>query len=226
MSEVIATRRSIPELTPEQVARLPRRRNYGLRQFVALLAAIATFAALIAVDAVFAERDLSEPRGSALHFGAMVLPWLLVLPWLRSVDIRPVPWFFGCLAIGWIWAPMLVGRFVGRVLALPYRDWLGDYWHASRARLVPGSREWIVVPAAEAGPYHRPPAERWLRAGWVLVVATTIPVLILDAREVSWPGRIWLACLVTMMLASTASFRLDRRRLRQVIAASDQADDR
>jgi hypothetical protein len=118
--------------------------------------------------------------------------------------------------LGWVFAPTLVGRFTGRVLALPHRDWQGEYWHASRARIVPGTRTWTVVPAAEAGPYHRPPGERPLRAGWALLIVTVIPVVAAERQRL---GLAWLVCLGLMMLASFVAYRVDGRRLARALEA-------
>ncbi|MBO9524245.1 MAG: hypothetical protein J7518_22120 [Nocardioidaceae bacterium] len=225
MSQVVATVRSLPFLTPEQTDALPRPRDYALRQALAALAAIVTLVGIGWLDVVHLDGLETSRLDTARHFAIMVAPWLVLLPWLRHFDIRPVHWFFLCLLLGWVFAPLLVGRFVGRALALPYRDWEVEYWHAARARRVPGVRAWVLAPAADAGPYHRPPGERTLRAGWVLVVVTAIPALVVDAGSTHWTGQVWLGCFVTMMIASLVSFRLDRRRLDRVVAQPDQADD-
>jgi hypothetical protein len=230
MSDVIATPvRTVPTLTPEKAAGLPGPRPYGLRQVAAALAAVLTFAALVAVEAELID-SASRSTRDVLHFAAAITPWLLTLPWLRHLDLRPVPWFFLCLVF-WIFAaPLLVGRVVSRALALPYRDWPVEYWHASRARNVPGVRAWTIVPADEALPYHRPPAERALQAGWSVEVVTAIPVLAAESGGPAWVGYLWLSAVVALVLATYAQYRVDRRRLARaldrVVPQADQPDDR
>lgn len=228
MGEIVATPvRTAPTLTPEQAAALPRPRSFALRQVAAVLAAFVTFFALgyLQVEVLHFSSDSVE---QAVRFGGFVAPWLLMLPWLRHLDVRPVPWFFLCMFFGLFATPILVGKFVNRVLALPYRDWPVEYWHASRARNVPGVRAWTIVPAADALPYHRPPAERALQVGWSIVIVTAIPVIAGESELPRQVGYLWLGTLVAVILATYLQNRVDRARLasvQRVVPEPDQPDD-
>lgn len=220
--------RSAPTLTPGQAAALPRPRSYGVRQLAAVLAAFVTFFALGYVEVTYIG-DFSPERGQAFaHFSLWTAPWLLMLPWLRLVDVRPVPWFFLCMFFAMLATPVLVGRFTGRVLALPYRDWPVEYWHASGARNVPGIRAWTLVSADQAGPYRRPPAERTLQVGWAVVLITAIPVIAWESELPRPAGWAWLGTLGTLMLAGSVAYRIERRRAsgQRVVSEPDQPHDR
>lgn len=169
-----------------------------------------------------------ETGANAYALALNLAPWALTFPWLRHLDIRRVPWFFLCI-ISPLLGPVLLA-FVGyRVLALPRRTWPVAYWNGHRARRIPATRTWVLLPEdAVAEPEVSARVARWEgveRVAWVLmmVVAGVFKV---------WPeyfetaiGGFWLASLLALAVAPPLVDWMLRIRARRDELAEDDPGD-
>jgi len=152
-------------------------------------------------------------------------PWLLTLPWLKHLDLRPVVWFFLCLLCG-IAAPVLVWKVVYRALSLPYRDWEIASWHAGRARAVRGLGAVVLVDPSGGPAIVRGTGEarwratvRWawsgVCAGFVALVAADLALG--DRTVPDWPQDLWLLAVTVVAVGHLlGELVLDRRHRRRL----------
>lgn len=190
----------LPELAEPGTALLPPRRSVKLRVLAGTAAGTVAFA--VAAAATQESTDRSE---EVLRIAAWLAPWLIGLPWLKKLDIRPVPWFFLSLVVGIVAAPVLAAKIVYRAVSLPYRDWNVEYWHGHRARRVPGSRSVVLVPL-EAAPQPRTPTwlrttDRVQRAAWTVYLVLIPVAVVYDPRLPTWPGLLLYLGLVALLLS-------------------------
>jgi hypothetical protein len=160
---------SVPDLAPDAVASLRPRRPLLVRRAVAVVAGAAAAALVLLV-----RPDSPSSDAGALRSAVALVPWVLALPWLKKLDMRPVLWFFGCVLCAFA-APLLAGRVAYRALSLPYRDWEIADWNLERRRAVPTERALVLVDAEEV-PEARSPREaawrRFLSVGWAVVIVS------------------------------------------------------
>ncbi len=183
-------RPTVPELSAQAQAALPVRRALELRWLAGAGAAAVTVAGVVMT---WDSMDLNSDRGTtAVRLAVWLAPWALALPWLKKLDIRPVPWFFLSMFLGVLVAPWLAAKIAYRSTSLPYRDWSIDYWHEHRARLVPSEKAIVLVAGDSVAP---PVLPGWLvrleavqRVGWSLVIAVMIPGMVFEDLFPTWAG--------------------------------------
>jgi hypothetical protein len=196
----------VPELAPAIREALPRRRPPGLCLLASAAAGAVAFAVVVLVT-LAGPRDGSED--TALRIAGWLLPWMLALPWLKHLDMRPVPWFFGCLFLGLFAAPVLACRVAYRATSLPYRDWAPEYWNAYRARVVRDERAIVLL---ALGAVEKPADPRWLRtlelvqrSLWIAVMVVMPVSMVLDSsidRTVpDWLGLALFMVVIALMLS-------------------------
>lgn len=201
---------AVPELGPDEVDALPEARPWQHVMWAASGAAVV--AAGIAVIGGgywhFEEREAS-PGALAIAAATFLLPWLLGLPVMRRVDIRPVLWFYLCL-LGPFFAGMLAYRLTDRLLSLPYRSWPVQYWHVHRVRRLPQQSSYVLVDPEQADPL--PPVQRWeyvsepvLRVAWCLLMPASLVAYIWRSRLPDWymlatVAAVVATCLIPVLL--------------------------
>ncbi|RNL79626.1 hypothetical protein [Nocardioides marmorisolisilvae] len=185
----------VPELAEEAVDALPRRRPAVLRSLLPVVAAVAAFVPVVLFTG---ERGTGS---DAIRMAVYLAPWALALPWLKRLDLRPVPWFFLCAALGFVMAPVLAYKVVHRALSLPFRDWEVGFWHGHLARSVPGMRALVLLPA---GSVPEPVVPRWVRradgvqrGAWIFFLVA-FPVGVAFGQ--SWPAFLGSALVVGLFV--------------------------
>jgi hypothetical protein len=191
----------VPDLPPDEVAALPRRRSTAVRRAGALAAAVA--ALMLEFARVPGHRDAQDAILALLSLA----PWALALPWLRRLDLHPVHWFFLCLLLP-VFPAVLAGKVAYRALSLPYRDWTVERWHSGRLRAVRDLGAVVLVggsdrPLQAAG--SREARWRTVTGGaWAAVLAWFVAAAVAAALDPSLPHPVresWVLAVAVLGLA-------------------------
>lgn len=201
---------TLPEIELRHGQGVPEGLPAWLTAWGAMLAGTLVFAGYIALEVYGIEVSNSgEPFPST---ALMLAPWLLTLPWLKHLDIRPVPWFYFCAAVGFFAAPILVAKVVFRALSLPRRGWPVEYWNAHRARRIPDTLRWVLLPVEAVAPRREPMSDRVLRYAWTGLVVVTLPLWSMrDSEFPDWVGITILGAHLVVCLATVGVSWQSRR---------------